>query len=125
MLGTTFVLSDEWLVKDWFGSVDGRLVRDKLVVELLTEEVGMCHLDADGVTERETVVRLTTNETVVLVVEVKSLISQESHGDESFTMVLINLCIHTKLIHATDVCIEFLSEFVTSGLPKPHPGRNV
>ena len=112
MLGTTLVLSGERLVEDRFGSVEGGLVRYEVVVKLLAEEVGMCHLDADGVAEGETMVGLTPDEAEVAVVEVESLIPQETHGDESFAVVLVNFGIDTKFVHAADVGIEFLTEFV-------------
>ena len=65
MLGTTLVLSGERLVEDRFGSVEGGLVRYEVVVKLLAEEVGMCHLDADGVAQLVAVMTAAAHETIV------------------------------------------------------------
>ena len=112
MLGTTTSLFEERLVEDRFGGVEGRLMADEFVVELFAEEVGLRHLDADRVAQREAMVGLTANETEVVFVEIESLIAQETDGNESFAVVLVNFSIDAKFAHTADVGIKFFTQFV-------------
>ena len=117
MLGTTLLgRLNEGLVEDWFCCIKRRFVGNQFIVKLLAEKVGMRHLDADGITKGKTMMRLTPHKAEVLVVKIKGFFTQETHGNKSFAVVLINLGINTKFVHATNVGIKLLSEFVTHEL---------
>ena len=78
---------------------------DEFVVELLAVEIGISHLDAHSVSEREASASLTTNEAEALVVETEAFFANGMHGDEAFAVVVVHLRIYAVFGHSTDMSV--------------------
>src|SRR5574344_3144784 len=81
--------------------------------ELALFHLGLCHIDAYGVTKLILVMMATANETVVLLVKVVVVVVEVAHLHHALAVVLVNLAVYTIALYATDVGIKLLSYKLT------------
>ena len=70
------------------------------------------NLDSHGIAQRKRMTTAATNETEIAVVIVERLVAEETHGNESLTLVLVNLSINTIFCHTANLGIELLAKLV-------------